>query len=104
MRHFALALLLPLLLAADWTRFRGPNGSGVAETAVPTSWSKTENVLWTAPLPAGHSSPIVVKGRVFLQSTSADGDQRTLHAIDANTGRTVWAKTLPAHKVPTHPK
>lgn len=100
----AVILLLPLLLAADWARFRGPNGSGIAEAAIPTSWSKTENVLWTAPLPGGHSSPIVVKGRVFLQSTSGDGKARTLHAIDASTGRSVWTKSLPAHKVPTHAK
>ena len=105
MRHIAFALVLPLLLAADWTRFRGPNGSGAIEdAAVPTTWSKTENVLWTAPLPGGHSSPIVVKGRVFLQSTSADGNARTLHALDAATGKPVWTKTLPAHKAATHAK
>lgn len=103
----ALLLSLPLslpLAATDWTRFRGPNGSGVAEAAIPTTWSKTENVLWAAPVPGGHSSPIVVKGRVFLQSASPDGRERTLHAFDANTGKPVWAKTLPAHKVPTHAK
>ena len=48
---------------ADWTRFRGPNGSGVAEDkdVTPTTWSETENLKWKVPLPgAGVSCPIVV--------------------------------------------
>jgi len=95
-----------VLRAADWTRFRGPNGSGLVEdAAVPLKWSKTENVLWKVEVPGlGHSSPIVVKGRVILQSATSDGTKRMIICYDANTGETKWTKTLTGQKVPVHAK
>ncbi len=95
-----------VLRAADWTRFRGPNGSGVVEdAAVPLKWSKTENVLWKVEVPGlGHSSPIVVKGRVILQSAASDGSKRMVVCYDAATGETKWVKTLTGRKTPVHAK
>ena len=32
---------------SGWTRFRGPNGTGVSKDAtIPTTWSDTENLQW----------------------------------------------------------
>lgn len=94
-----------LLAAADWTRFRGPNGSGEVAEPVPVEWSKTENLLWKVPVTGrGVSSPIVVKGRVFVQSASADGTGRTVYGFDAKTGAQKWSKTYPGKKVGTHAK
>ncbi len=64
-----------LLTGADWPRFRGPDGSGVApEGSPPAQWSATENVFWKTPLPGfGASSPIVVGDRVFLTCYSGYG-------------------------------
>jgi outer membrane protein assembly factor BamB len=110
MPRWLLALTLPLTLTlpafADWTQFRGPNGQGVADPAgVPLNWSKTKNLLWKATVPGrGHSSPIVVKGRVFLESASADGSQRMLLCYDAATGKLNWTKTAPAQSAHTHAK
>ena len=55
----------------DWSRFRGPNGSGISEekAPTPTNWSEKENLKWKIPLPgAGVSCPIVVGNRVFVTS------------------------------------
>ncbi len=104
---FALALTpaLTLLVAADWPRFRGPNGSGVVAEPVPLKWSATENRLWTAEVPGvGHSSPIVVKGRVLVQSASADGSKRMLDCFDAATGKPLWTKTATGHPAHIHAK
>ena len=51
--------------AADWARFRGPDGQGISpDKGLPVTWSETENVLWKTELPgAGTSSPIVVGTR-----------------------------------------
>ena len=48
--------------AADWSRFRGPNGSAVSEAKkVPTDWNDTKNLAWKTELPGpGSSSPIIV--------------------------------------------
>ncbi len=105
----ALTLALPLALpaaAADWPRFRGPNGSGVVEgPAPPLKWSATENVLWRADVPGvGHSSPIVVKGLVFLESSTEDGSQRSLLCYDAATGKLKWGKSAPGQRAHTHAK
>jgi outer membrane protein assembly factor BamB len=92
--------------AADWPPFRGPNGTGVvAGPMPPLKWSATENVRWKVEVPGvGHSSPIVVKGLVFLQTSSKDGSQRTLLCYDATTGELKWTRSTPGQKAHTHAK
>ena len=95
---------------ADWTRFRGPNGSGISDEkeATPTTWSEKENLKWKVPLPgAGVSCPIVVGNRVFVTCYSGYGlnqDEpgdvkdlvRHLVCVDRLTGKTLWQKALPS--------
>lgn len=54
--------------AQDWPEFRGPNGQGMYTAKdLPLHWSKMEGVKWRTELPGnGWSSPIVVKGIVYL--------------------------------------
>jgi hypothetical protein len=55
--------------AADWPRFRGPNGRGIApdDKPVPVEWGTTKNIKWQTALPGpGSSSPIVVGDRIFV--------------------------------------
>src|SRR5689334_7566434 len=55
--------------ASDWTRFRGPNGTGVCDDKepMPVSWSATENLKWKLALPGpGSSCPIIVGDKVFV--------------------------------------
>jgi outer membrane protein assembly factor BamB len=50
-------------------------------------------VVWRQPVGAGHSSPVVAGGRVFLH-TKVDGkDQEQLTAFDAQTGQPAWTAT-----------
>jgi outer membrane protein assembly factor BamB len=73
-RRVVLLLLVlglgPVLHAADWPHWRGPDASGVSdETGLPVSWSGTENVGWIADLRGvGVSAPIVSGDRVFVTS------------------------------------
>ncbi len=91
---------------ADWNRFRGPNGSGVAEGSAPTEWSESKNLSWKAELPgAGVSSPIVVGDRVFVTCYSGYGlpDDiremgnlaRHLVCVNAKSGKKLWQKDIP---------
>ncbi len=59
----------------QWPQWRGPGGSGVStETNVLLEWSSEQGVRWRTPLPGrGHSSPVIVDGRVFL-TTDLEGD------------------------------
>ena len=95
---------------ADWTRFRGPNGSGISEekTPTPTTWSEKENLKWKVPMPgAGVSCPIVVGDRVFVTCYSGYGLNqeepgdvkelvRHLVCLEKTTGKTLWKKDVPA--------
>ena len=94
-------LTLSLAPAADWSRFRGPNGSGVAEGVLPKIDPKKP--LWKVEIPGkGVSSPIVVGGKVFLQTGAKDGKTRTLLCLDASNGNTLWTKDVPGE--PAQPK
>ncbi len=104
LRLLPLALLSALVLTgADWTRFRGPNGTGIAADGdVPVKWSD-RNILWKTPLPgSSHSSPIVVKGKVFL--LSATRSERLLVCLDAVKGKLLWSRGVPGKVGRTHRK
>lgn len=104
----AISITLTLLLAvvglqgSDWTRFRGPNGSGVSETgAMETEFGPGTNVVWKAPLPMGKSSPVIGGNRVFV--TGHSGDRLLTLAFDRATGRELWRRTAPSHRLePMH--
>jgi outer membrane protein assembly factor BamB len=86
--------------AADWPRFRGSNGTGIAANAKPpTVWSDTRNLNWKTTLPgAGASSPIAWGERVFVTCYSGDVPrlQRHLVCVNRRDGRILWAKSVPA--------
>jgi len=91
---WVVALVFPvLILAADWPRFRGPDGKGVVETNLPVQFGTSQNVNWKATLPPGHSSPILVGGRIVL--TAEDGPSLVTIALDQKTGKELWRRTAP---------
>jgi len=94
--------------AADWPRFRGPDGRGIGDAPVPLAWAADRNLRWTAALPGpGSSSPVVQGPDVFVTCYSgygvpdaAPGDPaklvRHLLCIDRATGREKWRLDEPA--------
>ncbi len=96
--------LRPPLASGDWPRFRGPNGQGVADADAPTAWTAADQ-KWTVKLPGrGNGSPVVVGGKLFIQSAAADGSDRTISCLDAATGKTLWEKRTPGHTAKVHQK
>lgn len=99
----AMALIPALAVAGDWPRFRGPNGSGTpGDDKAPADFALDRNVLFKVKTPAGHSSPILVKDRLFL--TGHDGDQRVVLCLDAAKGTEIWRRSLARVRTETaHP-
>ena len=87
-----------LLTASDWPRFRGPNGSGVAEgEALPSTLSPDEGVLWKTSLPTGKSSPALTEDRIYL--TGHEDETLYTLALDSSTGRVLWRREAPSRRL-----
>lgn len=104
MRRTLLAVTLLALLGADWPRFRGPNGTGVADAPAATLGFDPQKPLFKVELPPGYGSPIIAGGALFVQSSRPDGSERTLHALDPATGVQLWAKARPGATARVHRK
>ena len=88
---------VPRAATGDWPWWRGPNFNGVAEAGqkVPLEWSETKNVAWKASIPGrGHSTPIVVGNRVFLQTADESVESQSVLCYDRRTGKLLWNKEL----------
>lgn len=100
MNHRIMALMTSTLItvsltsleAEDWPRFRGPTGQGnSSETAIPLTWSNTENVAWKTPIPGdGWSSPIIYGNHVFVTSTTDEGRSCHVICVDRRSGTILW--------------
>ena len=91
---FLLLLVVTLpATAEDWTRFRGENGVGTSTSkGLPTEFGPDKNKAWEAEIPFGRSSPVIAGDRIYVTATDA-GNFITM-AIDRNTGKTLWSKTV----------
>jgi len=81
------------LQAQEWSRFRGPNGTGVSQTrTVPTRISDGD-INWKVELPGtGHSSPVLWGERIFLTSTGDKSGGLSVLCLDAQDGRQLWRR------------
>jgi outer membrane protein assembly factor BamB len=89
-------LAMPATISAEsWPQWRGPflNGS-TSETNLPATWSRTDGVLWTAPLPGkSGATPIVFGDRVFVVSPD-ESKRLLLLCLDRSTGERRWEKVV----------
>ena len=114
-------LLTPAAFAGDWHQWRGPEQNGVSrEKNLPETWDADngENLAWKVEGIGGMSSPIVMKGKLYVLTRTGDvqagdGDvipgpqtQEALVCLDANTGKELWKHAenmfqtdLPFHRI-----
>ncbi len=86
LRFLALFALIATPSAQEWTRFHGPNGTGISHAkTIPTKLSDTD-VNWRVELPGvGHSSPVLWGNRIFV---TAVREQKLLTiGLDRETGK-----------------
>jgi len=103
-------LLAALPAFSQWPQFRGPNGSGVASAGnLPVDFGPEKNLAWKVDVPAGHSSPVIAGGRIFLTAVegeaptrvsrdkAADSGQGKLWVIclDQQNGKELWRSPVP---------
>ncbi len=78
---------------AAWNRYRGPNGTGIARGSYPATIGPEAKTRWVCDFPAGFSSPILSRNKVFL--TGLEGEQLFTYALDRETGETLWRRESP---------
>lgn len=85
-------------IAANWPRFRGPEGLGIVpEQPLPATWDATsgEGIVWKSAVPLpGNNSPILWGEYVFL--TGADKTTREVYCFRAANGELAWKQTAPS--------
>ncbi len=80
-------------LAQEWSRFRGPNGSGVSEAKnLPTEFGPDQNLTWSVEIPFARSSPVLADDRIFL--TAIDAETFTTLALDRTSGKELWRREI----------
>jgi outer membrane protein assembly factor BamB len=93
-RWLAFLFAAASLSAADWTQFRGPNGSGVSPSKnLPDKFGAQRNLVWKTALPPGHSSPVFTDDRIFV--TAFEGKTLLTMCLDRATGKILWRRPAP---------
>ncbi len=79
----------------NWTRFHGPNGTGLALKADLPSQISEKNFLWTVDLAGtGSSSPVVWGERIFVNSANSKTGELKIQCLDLKTGEQIWVKSF----------
>jgi outer membrane protein assembly factor BamB len=87
----------------EWTRIRGPNGSGVsAATTVPVRWTE-KDFNWKIELPGvGHSSPVVWGERIFVTTGDEQTGERLVLCLRCRDGQRLWSRAFPGARHGKH--
>ena len=98
LKRLALCLVLLSLSSAtfaqEWSRFRGPNGTGISDTQFPAKFADSD-FAWKIELPGGgHSSPVLWGKKLFITCADDHTARRTLLCINADDGSTIWRRDI----------
>ncbi len=80
----------------EWTRFRGPNGTGIsAASTIPVAFGSSD-YNWRVAVPGiGHSSPVLWGSKIFLTSAEEAQGKRHVLCLDTAKGNILWTKSYP---------
>jgi len=86
-----LVLLVCVLGAEEWNRFRGPAGAGLGDGAgYPVNFGEA---IWKRTIPPGKSSPVLTATSVFL--TAERGTELIVLCLNRTTGEIRWERAIP---------
>jgi outer membrane protein assembly factor BamB len=80
----------------NWSRFRGPNGSGIApgEAGPPIHFGEDQNLVWKVEVPNGSSSPVIWKDHIYITGCIEDNNEMQLLCLSKNDGTTLWIRSF----------
>ena len=87
----------------EWSRFRGPNGTGQTRSSANFKALSDRHVVWKRALPGeGHSSPVHWEDRIFLTSTDPASGAFRIVALEEESGAFAWDKAFPYQPFKKH--
>ncbi|MDA0660491.1 MAG: PQQ-binding-like beta-propeller repeat protein [Planctomycetota bacterium] len=77
---------------ADWPHWRGPSYNGSSpEQGLPSTWSRTEGVVWSTQLPGpSEATPVAFGNQIFLSTIAPASDAIVALSIDGQNGKIAW--------------
>jgi len=103
-RRTLLLLSILLLFGAnlypqDWPQWRGPNRDGsVPNFEVPNVWPDSLQLMWSRPIPAGISSPVLAGDKIYL--LTRENDEEVVLCLNSEDGTQIWRQSYPAPFIP----
>lgn len=100
---FILIVFSNVAQAENWTRFRGPNGTGVANgVSFPATWTE-QDYAWKFELGGiGHSSPVGWEDHLYVTTGAVETGDLTLYCLSAENGSELWMKEFKGGKFGKH--
>ncbi len=99
---FMITFVTASLLAEDWHQWLGPYRNGI--TPESSGWKDKwpPKKIWAKNVGIGCTSPIIVKGKIYVMGWQGDGDPNNnpigtdvLYCLDTKTGNELWKQTFP---------
>lgn len=89
-----LAMVCGAASGQEWTRFRGPNGTGISEAkGLPVTWKEGE-WRWRVPVPGqSHSQPVIWGEKLFVLTAMDGGKERALLCFNKEDGTELWRQS-----------
>ena len=89
--------------AQEWTRFRGPNGTGIGlAKGIPSKFT-VDDADWRVALKGeGHSSPVLWGGRVFVTGSDRAKGTFIVQCLRAKDGSEAWSVSRPQKSYRMH--
>lgn len=105
MRSVILLFVTGIAVSSDWSEWRGLRRDGISPES--SGWRDRWhlNKLWEKNVGLGCTSPIIVKGKLYVIGWSWNGRGRprgnplgddTLYCFDSRTGRELWRQSYPS--------
>jgi outer membrane protein assembly factor BamB len=93
----------PFARCQEWTRFRGPNGSGLSSAiTVPVHWTE-KDYNWKIKLPGkGNSSPVLWGDKLFVTAGDNETGKRIVQCVNAVDGKNLWTREFEARPYKMH--
>lgn len=97
---FSILLLFTVELhAQDWPQWRGPNRDGSAAGFTPAeTWPDSLQPIWSRPIGAGISSPVLAEDKIFL--LTRESDEEIVLCLNSRDGKENWRQSYPAPFIP----